>query len=64
MLGLDSRLVTYKFNIKEETKSVKQAPRHFLPELEVKNQAGDPKAQAGDPKAPRVGFIEMIKYPT
>lgn len=35
MPGLDLHLVTHKLNIKEGTKSVKQASRHFRPELEI-----------------------------
>lgn len=32
---IDSQLVTHKLNIKEGTKPVKQAPRHFIPKLEI-----------------------------
>lgn len=33
--GLGLQLVTHKLNIKEGTKPVKQAPRHFRPEMEI-----------------------------
>lgn len=55
--GLDSRLVTHKLNIKNGTKPVKQAPRHFRPELEIKIKQ---KIQ----KLLDVGFIKPIKLPT
>lgn len=57
MLALNSQLVTDRLNIKERTKSVKQAPRSFKPELEV-------QIKQEIHKLLDVGFIKPIQHQT
>lgn len=57
MPGLDSRVVTHKHNIKEGTTPLKQLPRHFRPELEI-------KIKHEIQKLLDVGFIKPIQHPT
>lgn len=48
-------LVIHKLKIKEGTKPVKHAPRHFLPKLEV-------KVKHDVQKLFDVGFVEPIQH--
>lgn len=54
---LDSKLVIHKLNIKEGTKPMKQAPRHFRSGLEI-------QIKQEIPKLLDIGFIRPIQHPT
>nr|XP_028946885.1 uncharacterized protein LOC114820431 [Malus domestica] len=57
MPGLDTKVAVHRLAVSKERRYVKQAPRHFRPELEV-------QIKAEIDKLIDVGFIREVQYPT